>query len=683
MALDVSRETGARLRHLFGLVVKLCSLGVAGAYLAYLAGINLFLSTTLFDMVIDADPGTLDIHFERGWSVWPGRIHAKNLSVRSRDGSVEWMLHITAVQFDISFPALARRRFQATHVRGSGGSFRLRNRLDPWEVTPERVAGLPPIKGFPAVPVRPYSQCGLSEWSDAHYRLWTIQLDDIHAEALRELWINRYRLEGHTSATGRFYLKPVRSAEVGPLHAEIRESRLSIRDARWVEALDASADFALPQFDPRVRTGTDVLRALSAEVDTQGVVPDVGQLPLPLPPGVRLRGALELRRLGLRFEGGHPLRGSHVEGVGSLITLERRDHQVSSSIAVTGDIEESDERLAFHVVATRARLERAGKTVLVAPRIDLAGTSPRPEVGRGVGHVHLTVDTPDIELPDIRVLSPYSPSSVTLVGGRVRGGVWGEAWPDESRARGRASMQAEDLDVRVSDVRVRGGATALGSIDSFDWRTGRIERPEASVTLRSRMSVASRGPGSGKDFAGDVEAFVVTRGYRPETETVDVSGSGAKLRNLVVSGEPAASSRGEARLDQATLRVDRPLLEGHVSAEATDATPLLASVREHVPAPFRGLLNLPQLTASTRLLADGRRVELSDLEAHGGALHVYGVFAAGQADHLFGAFVVQGGPLTVGVQVDPRGAHVHLFGLSGWLQQEEETVSERFAPPYP
>jgi hypothetical protein len=682
MPADVSRDMGARLRHLLGFVAKLCLLGVTGAYFTYLIGINLFLSTALFDVAINADPGTLDVHFTRGWSLWPGRIHAKDLSIRGRDGSVEWMLRIPVVQFDLSFRALAHRRFQVARVLGSGGSFRLRNRLDPWEVSRERVAGLPLIEGFPAVPVRPYSQCSLSEWSDAHYRLWTIQLDDIHADAVRELWINRYRLEGHTSATGRFYLKPVRSAEVGPLHFEVRASALSVRDAPWVEALDGSADFALPQFDPRVRTGKDLLRALSAGVDLRGVVPDVGGLPLPLPHDVRLRGALELRRLRLRLDSGHPLGGSHVEAAGSRIALERGDHELSSSLAVTGEIEEKDERLAFRAVASGARLERAGETVLVAPRVDIAGASPRPEVGAAAPPVHLTVESPDIELPDVRALATYLPATVTLLGGRARGGVWGEAWPDESRARGRASMQAEDLDVRVSGVRVRGGATALGSVDSFDWRTGRMEQPEASVTVRSRVDAAPGGPGPGKDFAADVEAFVVGRGYRPEEGTVDVSGSGVRLRNLVVAGETAASSRGEARLERATLRVDRPLLEGHASAEVTDATPLLASVRGHVPALFRGLLDLPQLTASARLFADGHRVELSELEARGGALHVYGVFAAGHSDHL-GAFVVQGGPFTVGVQVDPRGAHVHLFGLSGWLQQEEETVSDRFGPPYP
>ncbi len=37
----------------------------------YLAGINIFLSTGLFEDLVDADPKTIDIHYERGWSIAP------------------------------------------------------------------------------------------------------------------------------------------------------------------------------------------------------------------------------------------------------------------------------------------------------------------------------------------------------------------------------------------------------------------------------------------------------------------------------------------------------------------------------------------------------------------------------------------------------------------------------------
>jgi hypothetical protein len=678
MAADVSSGAGAWLRHLF-LVLKLCFAGVAAAYVLYLVGINLFLSTPLFERAVDARPDTLDVHFDRGWSLRPGRVHARGLSIRGRDGSVEWMLHIGEVRFDIAFRALAHRRFQVTHVRGSGGSFRLRNRLDPWEVTPARVADLPPIEGFPAVPVRPYSQCSLDEWSDEHYRLWTIQLDDVHAEGFGEIWINRNRLEGHTSATGRFYLKPVRAAEVGPLAVELRDERLSVGGERWVDAIDGTAYAALARFDPRTTTGRDLLRQVSLGVETRGVVPDVGALPLPLPRGARLRGAFEMRRLALRFERGRPLRGSRFEGSGSRIAFEQGAHRLSSALAVTAVIQESDERLAFHAIADGARHEHAGDMVLRATRIDVAGTSERPEVGRGIGRSHVTVESADIELPDVRALASYLPPSIELVRGRARGEVWVEAWPDENRARGRASMQAEGLDLHVADIRLRGAATARGSIEAFDWRTGRIERPDVTATVRSRVEVARAGRDAplGKDFAADIDATLLTREHGPDEGTIDVSGSGVKFRDLVIAGQPGGRSHGEARLDQATLRVDRPRLDGVASVDVTDATPLLASVRERVPWPFRGLLDLPRLTGTAGISVDARRVELSDLEAHGGKLSTYGVFAAGRGDHL-GAFVVEGGPLAVGVRIDPGGARFQLFGLSGWLQQEEETVSERF-----
>lgn len=184
-----------------------------------------------------------------------------------------------------------------------------------------------------------------------------------------------------------------------------------------------------------------------------------------------------------------------------------------------------------------------------------------------------------------------------------------------------------------------------------------------------------------KAFAADVHAVALARGYEPGARTFDVSGSEVAFRNMVVAGEPAASSHGEATLSQATVRLDEPALQGVASVDVTDATSLVAGLRNHVPGPFRGLMDLPRLLASAHLSASRRSVQLADVEAHGGALAVNGLFAARSGDHL-GAFVVRGGPITVGVGVDPQGTHIHFFGLSGWLEDEEETVSQRFGAPH-
>src|SRR3984957_6481020 len=81
----VGHESGAPPRHLDGAakvmarVLRVSVLLVGGAYLTYLVAMNAFLSTALFEMVVAGNPSTLDIHYDRGWSLRPGRVHANGL----------------------------------------------------------------------------------------------------------------------------------------------------------------------------------------------------------------------------------------------------------------------------------------------------------------------------------------------------------------------------------------------------------------------------------------------------------------------------------------------------------------------------------------------------------------------------------------------------------------------------
>jgi hypothetical protein len=441
-----------------------------------------------------------------------------------------------------------------------------------------------------------------------------------------------------------------------------------------------------------------MLHLLSFAVESHGVWPEVGRLPLPLPGDVEVHGALEVRRLALRVEDGGPLAGSHLELVAPQAVALQGEHRIASSLAATADIEAGPPGLAFHALAGAARLERGDQPIVVVPRLDIVGTGTRPDVDHAIQGLHVTLESPSIELPDVRALASYVPRSapVTLAGGHASADLWAEAWLDEGRAAGRASMQAEDLDVHIADVHATGRVAAKASVASADWRTGRLDRPTGNVTVTGRAEVqprAATGPAGApaappeKAFAADVHAVALARGYEPRGHTFDVSGSEVTFRNMVVAGEPAPSSHGEATLREATVRLDEPALQGVAAVDVTDATSLVASLRDHVPGPFRGLMDLPRLLASAHLSASSRSLQLADVEAHGGALAVNGLFAARSGDHL-GAFVVRGGPITIGLGVDPKGTHVHFFGLSGWLEGEEETVAQRFGrahsrPPSP
>jgi hypothetical protein len=248
---------------------------LAALAVLYVVGTNIFLSTSLFGKVIDAEPDTIDIHYRSGWSVVPGRIHAKDLSIRGRDSHVDWILRLEDAEFDISFVALANKRFDVSRVRGTGISFRVRRRLDAPPTAPDQGADLPPIEGVGAYSGRPHHPPSPDVWSDADYHLWTAHLEQVHAEDVREVWIDRVRFEGSARMTGRFYFKPLRLVDVGPAHVDVRNGRVLAGAAVLVDTLDGSSADVTARFDPRT---ADVLHHVSL-----GLAPTPGVRASPIP----------------------------------------------------------------------------------------------------------------------------------------------------------------------------------------------------------------------------------------------------------------------------------------------------------------------------------------------------------------------------------------------------------------
>jgi hypothetical protein len=279
------------------------------AALLYLGLANLFLSTSAFEDVVDADPGTLEVHFERGWTLWPGRLHARGLSIRGRDGNVEWWLRIDDVDFRVSLTALLRKQFFATQVRGTGVSLRLRQRIGPEELARTRVADLPPIEGLRPIPLRPFRQDSADEYSDEYWHLWTIRLSDVVADNVREVWIDHDRFEGDARVEGGFSLKPIRAVTVGPVTVEVRAGSVTRGDETWADAIAGRAVVTMATFDPRVTSGQDFLRNLSLETDLALRVPALERLPVDLPPDVQVRGAVDVPRLAVNVSFGVPQYG--------------------------------------------------------------------------------------------------------------------------------------------------------------------------------------------------------------------------------------------------------------------------------------------------------------------------------------------------------------------------------------
>jgi hypothetical protein len=648
-----------------------------GAALLYIVAINVFFATPLFDRVVNGKPLTIQVHYDRGWSFWPGRIHAENLSILSRDTNIELILQIDEVDFDVSFAGLARRRFLASHVRGSGVSLRVRSRIDAGEITPDKVADLPAIDGQRRIPLRPFEKDGLDVWSDAEYRLWTIRLTDVVAENVREVWVDHNRFAGDAVVVGGFYLKPVRSASVGPVHATIRTGTLGRGTSSVLASFAGGAVVSVDSFDPRVAHGRDILQLLSVDLNLLGNCPDVGRLPLELPQGALAKGKARVDVFDIHVRDGSLRERSRLVAEVPKLTLTRGRDEATGDMALDARVTRPDarDRLDFRAELRGLVLDDA---LARAPSVIARGSSRDLDLDAPLRDAQLAVEIERFEVPDLARLSAVvPPSSLELRGGRAVASAQVEFAVRARHATGRVDVQGGDVDLRGPSVTARGDAVVHTSFAAgFGPGRARIDRLDVELDA-PRLAVHYRDVGA----AGDLRVSAHVGSLPLEDRGGDAGGGSLQLelRNAQVregSGLTSSAWSGVVALSEATIRAGSdPRLAGMISLEATDADPFVAVLGLPGLPRALGLTHMPQLAARARLSLGRHRLALRDIAARGGDLAFRGMYASVAAGHR-GAFVLEKGPLSFGLHIDKGGVGVQFFGLNNWSESERNAIEQ-------
>jgi hypothetical protein len=482
----------------------------------YIVGINVFLSTSLFERVLDGDPQTIDIHYRRGWSVIPGRIHAEGLSIRGRDSHVEWILKLDRAEFDMSFLALTRTRFDVSRVHGHGISFRLRNRLDAPPTTPLEIAqaaDLPSIDGLAPWSVRPASTNTSDVWSNAAYHLWTAHLENIVADDIREIWIDRGHFEGDARIDGRFYFKPLRKVDVGPTLVTIRSGRIHVGPFPIAEGLVGTVDAKVVPFDPRTAETAELLHGISASTELRAHCPDLGAVPYTLAGGTRITGPFEVRALSLRIESGVLANGTRIDLALPAARIEKQAQRLGGTVVATAEVEGG--RFASRVEAAALVVSQSDALLATAPIAIVTADSRALDLAEPFGDLHVVVDIPRADLPDARPLEVYAPRgpSFAILAGSARGSTHVEAWLAEKRAAGRFTLRGDDVVLRLAKLRVRGQTTAAGSFASYRWDTGHVEDLSVGVDVPNGVLAYEREP---------LRALVDVAGLRLDAHAADI-----------------------------------------------------------------------------------------------------------------------------------------------------------------
>jgi hypothetical protein len=618
---------------------------LAALALLYLVGVNLLLSTGALARLLSARPNRLRVEYARARTYSPGRVHVEGLVLTGRDARFEWQLRLDSADADIALLSLVRRRLLVESVAATGVSFRGRFRLEAKDATGDRLARIPPIAGLDAVPLLDLER---DEDREKH-GTFTVQLENVDATGLHEVWIDSLRLTGEMSAAGGFQLGPEHRLEVTPSRLLVRDATLAVGNDAILSSLGGAADATLVPVDLENAKGIEVLRALTSHSGFAGHVGGIRFLRHFLDGGAEktldLEGGAGSFSGLLVLERGivKPGSGSHVELGPANVTVT--GHTVEARTVVDLAAGEDDgggwtrgniglSSLTFSVP------ERAGP-VLVSPSLSLGARVTSTDLAEPPRDFTYTCDAPTVTLEDVRWLDAALPKDgpFHLEGGTATAHV---------RAHGsRTEVTAELAIASTASLRFD-GALAATAIDA---------------------NVASHA-----DF---------------EAGTIDFAETELALKGLAVEGAPARGDWwGKAKLGPAVLHVSPTTFAATIATSAHDARPLLAlySAMHRTSAAVTTALALvpdPLLESMTAGLHGGLRIaaskgllELHGLDIRGADTRIRGELTE-RGEAKSGGLLFIAGIAAAGVSFERERTELILLDAPGWFAKNVDSSPGR------
>jgi hypothetical protein len=598
-------------------LLKWVALAGAGLAILYLIGMNVFLRTRIFRNLISSSPDDVLVEYTSAYSILPGRIHAEGLRIRGSDQHVQWILGIDRCDFRVSFLELAKRRFHASHVRGDGVTLRLRLKVG--DATADHLAALPPIPGF----LDPRKDIGPPPppLTDANYDLWQIQLDDVIAERVRELWIDTLRYTGELRVEGRWLFRPVRWLDVGPARVHVRSLDIGYGLRPIATGMSGTIDATIHPFDVREPSALETLKYVLAR-------------------GTHAMNELPQADVGV---------GGFTFDATERTSLDVEDGAAGSPVATIAAYVS-----ALSITGPDAAKARAAAVSLKLTRSELDLTQP-------FGDAAFAVTLEDVETPS---LHPWLalPKNVDVQSGRAFANGHFEGTVAQKSTKGEVASRTQGLSVGLS-------ATGAAEIVARD-----VAVNVGSRALRGNLSVKvrSRGIHGRSDLTGTTVAFGNAPIPLPAVSKVETTPE-------TKSDTKAETWWARAELVEAELgTVDGVHFRAHVHATARDASPAAAIVASSTSIPKWIVDAVPMngLDAQCEIRKTPSSFEVRSLSAHGGQDTVRFEYSQHEQRTVW-ALLVEAGPIHAAFRSDDPGTHFALFDVNPWFNGSVARVRAR------
>lgn len=589
-------------------VARHVTLVVLGAWALYLVVVHVVLLTPLLRWGLNRTPEKILVEYGRAWSVWPGRVHVQNLRVRVTDSSVEAYIAIDRLAATFDLPRLAKKQFFVRDVDASGASVIARPKLRPEQLDPHVMEGVASIPGLSDPPLEPPPK------PPPEKQLWTVDLDRVRIEPLRELWIGPYRFHGDARVEGGFHLEPLRAFALRASSMDVRDGELTLAMRSFAHHTHGRLEAAIVEHDLRVVSGKALLRRVDAKLALESEVEDLGFL------------QRWVREVTVTGGAGH-VKSDVVVRAGVLEDRSRLDVDAKNilvshpKLAVDGDLKASIAvegkvaKIAFEPRDVHVRRRFAESYPIDVPlasllaktgAVDLAERSP-------IDDLVVSVDVPSAKARDVRAFNDVVKS---LAPGSATASLHLDWSPGEHQVQGKATFDAPRLGLSDEELRIAAGVHAEAEVRTFDLRTLRGELPRATLQLLA-------------------------------------------LDMVPAGGEPLTGWWGRVDLSNGRLDVrGHPQLTAAFVANARDARPLVHELeaKGSLPSFAREPLSVENVSLGGRLLL-GPGIGVESLRARGGMLSITGDAKTAKGKKS-GTLRIALGPLSADVNVGKDGGGV-------------------------
>ena len=493
------RKRGRRVR--WGRLARRLCYAVALLVVTYLVVANVLLRTRLLrnavsgsamNFAVTGNSSELRLDYESAYSIVPGRVHLEGLTIRGRERTVEWALTLDHAVVDVSLVDLLSRKFHATRLRGSGFTIRARLRLDRAAATPEVVAALPSITGFADPPLLD-GEPAPPPLTDATYKLWMVDLEDVDVEHVREVWVHTVRSEGDTHVYGRWLFRPQRWLEVGPAAVDANGVDISYGSHPLATGVHGSIGATVHPFDLRVPKGLALFDHVSTTGQMHGRAIVASALGLLLPrSGVgftRMEGPFDAHvfldhgrfadRTRVRFD----TTDCEIEAEGLTFAAP-----IGTELGVDGDTATLDARV------TGLRVSHLGVEQARVASIAAIVTSRRLRLADALDDARFSIDVGGAETSDVAAWRRYLPSTspvdvrsgVVTAGGHADGAFAG-GW-----AVGVATITADDVTARLGPALLAGKVAVHVNLRRGAWASRTFDLSGSDVVLRAVSAKSAR-----------------------------------------------------------------------------------------------------------------------------------------------------------------------------------------------